>query len=136
MKTEPELIPQGDCWLVRSTEEAGKLRGEVIVNRRTKHELVYGHWEPNFNKEGHITGHKVLGEAFHTLTGPNGKLELEKLADQYNKEGKKPPEKVPETRLEGWKQSHDQSGGNSLFDCVTLQRCISFKPEDPKANPF
>lgn len=131
MNTEPELIPQGDSWLVRTTKEPGKLRGEVVVNCRTKHELVYGHWEPVTNRDGHITGHKVIGEAVHMLTGPNGKEALERMADDLNRKGEKPPEKTPKTRLDGYRQTHDESGGNSLFDCVTLQRCISYAPKKP-----
>lgn len=133
---EPELIPQGDSWLVRTTEEPGKVRGEVIANRRFKYELVWGHWEPSFNKEGQITGHKVVGEAHHMLTGPNGKRAIEEQAAILNAKGEQPPKKGPKTRLDGYKQTHDEGGGNSLFDCVTLQRCISYKPKPEGSNPF
>lgn len=128
MSTEPEPI-QGKCWMVRETQESGKVKDNIVQNRRFKYDLVYGEWEPVKNKDGLITGHKIVGESVHQLTGEIGRKSLEGMADRFNAEGKKPDKKAPKTRLDGYKQTHDNSGGNSLFDCVTLQRCISYKPE-------
>ena len=102
-----------------------------MVNRRTKHELVYGHWQPVTNRDGHITGHKVIGEAVHMLTGPNGKESLERMADDLNRRGEKPPGKTPKTRLDGFKQTFEQGGGDSLFSATELQRAISYRPKQP-----
>ena len=90
MNPEPELIPQGDSWLVRETVESGKVKDNIVQNRKFKHELVYGTWEEARNKDGLVTGHKIIGEVFHTLTGPNGKKALEEMSDRFNQEGKKP----------------------------------------------
>jgi len=129
MNTAPQapLIPDEPQWLVREKTQSGTSKGDDLgpFVRKVTVELVWGTWVPN--KSGRP---EIVGETFHILHGPTAYASMEAMAKEMNAKGQKPPEsKVAKTRLDGFKQTVAQAGGDSLFDAITLKETISYDPK-------
>ena len=127
------LIPETKQWLVREKTQSGTSKGDDLgpFVRKITVELVYGVWKA---AEKATSQPRIVGESYHTLSGPTARKSIQKMADDLNAKGTIPEDKEPvKTRLDGYRQSFNEAGGESLFDAMTLKSTISYAPERKQA---
>lgn len=124
---EPELIPDQPRWLVRVTETIPVDNGKGIRKSTRTAQLIWG--VANLVKgKNDVTREVINGDCHHELTGPTAEKSIRDMAERMNREGKLPPEtKQPKTRMDGYRQSFKEAGGDALFPADVLKSTISYK---------
>lgn len=114
-------------WLVRVTETLPVTNAKGIRKATRTAQLIWGTMEMQRGKDS-VEREVITGDCHHELTGPTCQKSMQEMADRMNAEGKLPPDKKqPKTRLDGYRQSFKEAGGNSLFDAETLKATISYR---------
>lgn len=128
-----ELIPTNtERWLVRESVKRNFNQRNELNDDRLIAELVYGHHDTVKVHDATVT--IVVGQVFHTLHDPTAAKSITEMAESLNArgyvpDGKATPKQKPaKTRLDGFRQSFAQAGGDALFPADVLKATISYDP--------
>lgn len=109
--TEPALLEVPPAWHVRETvqhlpcDSKGRKQGKMIF------ELVWGTTEQDANKIS-----RIVGTVYHVLTGPTAKASMDAYAENLRKRGVVPPDPMPKTRADGFRQTRNTNTNGSYTD--------------------